>query len=53
VKPFIWRGKQFGNWYVDTTKANPDTLPGTSPHGYLTWREAYDATRHAIASNPA
>lgn len=53
MKPFIWRGKQFGIWYVDTTKANPDILLGTDPVGYSTWREAYDATCHAIASEPA
>lgn len=53
MRPYIWRGKETGAWYVDTAKANPDPLFGTIDGGYGTWREAYDATCHAIASEPA
>lgn len=52
MKPLVWRGNVTGRWWAS---AGPDLeiLAGASADGYETWREAYDATCLAIASEPA
>lgn len=53
MKPFVWQGKETGRWWVDSYRDSGETHPGTLDRGYETWREAYDATCHAIAADPA
>lgn len=48
MRPFIWHGRS-GPWYVDVSREQFTTLPGTDWFGYDTLGDAMDAALAALA----